>query len=200
MSPKTDIQFQAIRDKSRHKIMEAATELFARQGFQGTSISDIAAVAGISKGLMYNYFKSKDELLHAIIEKGFGDFEGPMAALQLTPDPFEKLHLIIEGSFAVVNSKAARRHWQFMISLMTQYEVMKRFKKKFSTYFEIYLGLFEQIFSEMGVPDPKLESYHLAALIDGMMLHYLNLFTRHYPIEDMKHYILDHYEPYRKKK
>jgi AcrR family transcriptional regulator len=200
MTPKTDLQFQAIRDKSRLNIMEAATELIARQGFQGTSISDIAGAAGISKGLMYNYFKSKDDLLDAIIMKAFSEIDGPMAAMQQAKDPFEKLHLLIEGSFALVKSKSARRHWQFMLSLMTQYEVIKRIQKKFSGYPDMYINMFEPIFSEMGVPDPRLESYRLAALIDGTMLHYLNLFTRHYPIEEMKHNILEHYEQYRKKK
>jgi len=175
--------------------MEAATELFARQGYQGTSISDLANAAGISKGLMYNYFKSKEDLLDAIIAQGFSEIDGPMAAMEQTPDPLEKLHLLIEGSFALVKSKPARRHWQFMLSVMTQFEVMKRIQKKFPGYPDLYVDIFEQIFTEMGVPHPRLEGFRLAALIDGVMLHYLNLFTHHYPIENIKHAIL-----YRKKK
>jgi AcrR family transcriptional regulator len=200
MSPKTDIQFQTIREKSRQNIMEAATKLFAVKGFQGTSISEIATAAGISKGLMYNYFTSKEDLLDAIITKGFADAEGPIAAMLQTPDPFEKLHILIEGSFALVTSKSARRHWQFMLSVMTQYEVMKRMKKKFAGYPDQYIDLFEQLFTEMGVPNPRMESFRLAALIDGTMLHYLNLFSQDYPIDEMKDSILKHYEQYRKKK
>lgn len=48
--------------------MDAALELFAKEGFHATSISKIAEKANISKGLMYNYFPSKVELLKTITE------------------------------------------------------------------------------------------------------------------------------------
>ena len=48
--------------------MDAALELFASEGFHATSISKIAEKANISKGLMYNYFTSKEELLKTITE------------------------------------------------------------------------------------------------------------------------------------
>ena len=47
--------------------MDAALELFVTYGYQGTTISQIAKKASVSKGLLYNYFKSKEELLHEII-------------------------------------------------------------------------------------------------------------------------------------
>ncbi|CAN5399137.1 TetR/AcrR family transcriptional regulator [soil metagenome] len=200
MAPRTAKQFVELRRKSREKIIEAATEIFAKQGFHGTSISDIATKAKVSKGLMYNYFKSKEELIDAIMEGGFKEFDQPMAAMQLIADPHEKLHMLIEGSFAMVKSKKDRRHWQFLISIMTQQEVMKRMQKNFMKYFKMYMGIFEQLFVEMDVPDPKLETYRLAAMLDGVMLHYVNIFTKDYPLEAMKNEILLHYEKYRKKK
>lgn len=48
--------------------MDTALEVFAAKGYRGTSIKDIAAAAGMSQGLMYHYFKSKEELLKATIE------------------------------------------------------------------------------------------------------------------------------------
>ncbi len=66
MCPRTDKQFEEIRESKRSQIIEAAIECFAKRGFDAVSISELAEFAGISKGLMYNYFKSKDELLKNI--------------------------------------------------------------------------------------------------------------------------------------
>ncbi len=53
--------------------METAMELLANEGYYPTSISKIAKKAGISKGLMYNYFTSKEQLVHEIIDHGLQD-------------------------------------------------------------------------------------------------------------------------------
>jgi AcrR family transcriptional regulator len=74
MSPRTKIQFEEIRESKRRKILDAAVECFATTGFHAVSISDLAKHAGISKGLMYNYFSSKDELLKAIFFEIFSSF------------------------------------------------------------------------------------------------------------------------------
>jgi TetR/AcrR family transcriptional regulator, transcriptional repressor for nem operon len=53
---------------TRDHIVEAADRLFYRQGFESTSFSDIADVVQISRGNFYFHFKSKDEILDAVIE------------------------------------------------------------------------------------------------------------------------------------
>ena len=55
---------------ARDRIMAAALELFATHGFGSTSVKAIAERAGVSQGLMYRYFESKDALLRAIFEEG----------------------------------------------------------------------------------------------------------------------------------
>jgi len=55
-------------EERRLQIMDTSLEMIARKGFEATSIKDIAGAAGISQGLMYHYFSSKQELLKAIIE------------------------------------------------------------------------------------------------------------------------------------
>jgi AcrR family transcriptional regulator len=49
--------------------MDVALRLFAERGFRGTTIADIAAATGTAHGLVYHYFRSKDELLAAILER-----------------------------------------------------------------------------------------------------------------------------------
>ena len=64
--PRTKAQNEAIRAEKRELIMKSALKLFAEKGFAATSISDIAQAANISKGLLYNYFASKEEVLKSI--------------------------------------------------------------------------------------------------------------------------------------
>lgn len=58
------------KDKSqamREKILNTATQLFIQKGSEKTSMQDIAQTAGISKGAIYHHFKSKDEIVLAVL-------------------------------------------------------------------------------------------------------------------------------------
>lgn len=58
-----------MKDKAtRDQIIEAADKLFYQQGFEKTSFADIAKTIEISRGNFYHHFKSKDEILEAVIE------------------------------------------------------------------------------------------------------------------------------------
>lgn len=52
---------------TRTRIIEAADQLFYRQGYEQTSFADVAAAVGITRGNFYHHFKSKDEILDAVI-------------------------------------------------------------------------------------------------------------------------------------
>jgi AcrR family transcriptional regulator len=71
MCPRTSQQFEAIRQEKTKLILDTALELFAEKGYHQTSISDITRKAGISKGLVYNYFESKEAVLRGIIQTGY---------------------------------------------------------------------------------------------------------------------------------
>ena len=53
----------------RRQILDAAVRVFARQGFHSTRVSDIADEAGVAYGLVYHYFKSKDEVLNELFSE-----------------------------------------------------------------------------------------------------------------------------------
>jgi len=62
--------FQSSRDSTkRRQIMDGARRLFLTQGFDGASMNAIAEEAGVSKGTLYVYFESKEELFEAIVEE-----------------------------------------------------------------------------------------------------------------------------------
>src|SRR5437763_16491787 len=56
-------------DRKRRQILDVAREVFLEEGFAAASMSTIAARLGGSKGTLYNYFKSKDELFAAYVER-----------------------------------------------------------------------------------------------------------------------------------
>ena len=58
-----------VVEDRREQIIEAALRVFARKGFNGSTNKDIAKEAGITPGLIYHYFESKEELLKAAIEE-----------------------------------------------------------------------------------------------------------------------------------
>ncbi|MCH2186703.1 TetR/AcrR family transcriptional regulator [Myxococcota bacterium] len=58
---------RAAQDK-RQLILDAATHVFAEKGYHGSRISDIAREAGIAYGLVYHYFKNKEEILNSIFD------------------------------------------------------------------------------------------------------------------------------------
>jgi len=61
---------KARRDDKRDAILDAARECFLSEGYAATSMSSIAARVGGSKGTLYNYFRSKEELFDAFIRRG----------------------------------------------------------------------------------------------------------------------------------
>jgi AcrR family transcriptional regulator len=58
----------APQPNARQRLLETATELFAEKGYAGTSVREIVERAGVSKPVLYYYFKSKEGLFYAILE------------------------------------------------------------------------------------------------------------------------------------
>src|SRR6184192_2408551 len=62
------VRTRPTRDDTRDKLFEAAARIFEAEGIGGASIEAIAATAGFSRGAFYSNFKSKDELIIAMLE------------------------------------------------------------------------------------------------------------------------------------
>ncbi len=85
-------------EQRRETIVEKAAALFAKQGFHGTSMSDLSAATTMSKSLLYHYYGSKEEMLYAVmlshVDQLVGDVEGVM---QLDLAPKAKLATLIHA-------------------------------------------------------------------------------------------------------
>lgn len=77
--------------------MKAALNVFARRGIIGTKMNMIAAEAGISHGLLYHYFKSKDELFITLVEGAMIEADDEMKKSNLIPgSPIERIRKLTE--------------------------------------------------------------------------------------------------------
>ncbi len=61
------------QEEKRKLILDAAVRVFARGGYHGSRVGDIAEEAGMAHGLLYHYFGSKQEVLHAIFRENWGE-------------------------------------------------------------------------------------------------------------------------------
>ncbi len=64
----TKTQKQLQGEQTRHLIMEAASRLFTRHGFHGTSMTELAVETGLTRGAFYHHFKSKTALFFAVVQ------------------------------------------------------------------------------------------------------------------------------------
>ena len=118
MAPRTAKQFQDIREEKKTLIMDVALEHFASEGYHKSTISHIARHAGISKGLMYNYFKSKEELLEEIISRSMGEIShyfDPDKDGYLSEEEFE---LFVRKYFLIVRNNLS--FWRLYYQLLQQ--------------------------------------------------------------------------------
>src|SRR5690348_15170086 len=74
----TELEQRRVRRRqpevSRRLLLDAAGNLFARHGYHNTTIDSVADAAGISRGAIFWYFRSKEALLIAVIDDVFGGF------------------------------------------------------------------------------------------------------------------------------
>ncbi|HKK77119.1 MAG TPA: TetR/AcrR family transcriptional regulator [Saprospiraceae bacterium] len=192
MSPKTNEQFAAMRRESQEKIEAAALRLFAEKGYHNTSISAIARAAGVSKGLLYNYYDGKDDLLDSLINHAIDDNSEEIEAfLQSELPPFEKIKAVTEAAVQMVVSDPS--YWKLLTALALQQDVIAHLKESLDQKKAEMIQTATVLFEQMGYTDPEKEAFLYGATMDGLMLHYLSLGGQ-YPMEAMKDYIIEKYK------
>ncbi len=75
----------------REKLLGAATDLIHDQGYSQTSLADISKVSGVPLGNVYYYFKTKDDLLEAVVRKRADQFRGMFDDWDQLPHPKQRL-------------------------------------------------------------------------------------------------------------
>lgn len=74
-------------EDKRGLILQAAVRVFARKGFHGCRVGDIAEEAGVAHGLLYHYFRSKDEVLECVFKETWADILAAARMVEETDEP-----------------------------------------------------------------------------------------------------------------
>ena len=172
MSPRTQSQLDNLRAERMQLIMDAALKLFANEGYHQTTINKIAAEAGISKGLMYNYFESKEALLFELLHQSAGEylaFFDPDHDGILTGD---ELEYYIVKSFDSIT--ADPDFWRLLFRVMLQPRVAEILRKKSYHLSKNMIKLLKAYFERSGFENPRKEVVVFMALVQGGILQYVS--------------------------
>ncbi len=118
-----DREWGRTRSDKRERILDAAIKVFARSGYHGARVSDIAREAGIAYGLVYHYFRNKEEILASAFEERWSGFLAVVDAIAAGPKPArEKLQ-----SVAALILSAYRRRPDWVKVLVLEIQRSSRF-------------------------------------------------------------------------
>lgn len=190
MAPRTAAQFEQIRKERKAEILDAALHVFAEEGYHSASVSKVAKRAGVSKGLMYNYFHSKEQVLMTLVTDLF---EYAMEMLKITPGEQltdERFKEIIELSVDVPQKEPQR--WRLYMSLAFQPEVTELMMKEVAPKLGSYMQSMSQYFQTKGYDDPVVAMRVFSALLDGVQMHCL-LDPEGFPAEKAKQFLIQHF-------
>lgn len=184
--PRSPSENERIRQLAKDKILEAAMDLFIKQGYHATSITDVAKQAEISKGLLYNYFSGKEGLLAAMVEERIAGVAEVIEKAASFEAPREQLKFILEQ--AIDNVYQQPEVFRFYLHLQTQPEAdqelfpySKRLVEEAARQFEIQCSIFEKL----GVPEPRQRSLYFSSTLQGIML-MISTYPQHFPIDEVK--------------
>jgi AcrR family transcriptional regulator len=189
MSPRKKEDNEQIRELRRKSILEVSLKLFANRGYESTSISQIAKEAHISKGLVYTYFESKEELLKSLVfdlnsmERNF------LEEIQDT-DPRVMLQNIFTLYFKIL--KENKDQLRLISALTFQVEKFDFIQDLASQKMSAYLHLFEDLLVKVGIANAKDEAMLIGAMLDGISMQYL-VIHQDYPLKDFEKILINKY-------
>jgi len=122
---------------NRAKILEVAERLFAQKGVQKTSLGDIASEAGISKGTLYYYYRSKDDLIYDLVDSTFDKITArllqQMEELGERPQPRVLLEMTLA---AIIREEELNRNTFYLMqeAFLGNEEVRRKFRQKYQEW------------------------------------------------------------------
>jgi AcrR family transcriptional regulator len=189
--PHSKQRFEEIRKNKRTLILGAALEVFAKEGYHASTVGAIAKKAGISQGLMYNYFKSKEDLVNELV---IGMVETLMC--EFTPiNPKEKVtrdhvvNFINVGIDLVLKDPA---FWKMYFSVFLQPDVFAMVIDRMMALSNRYMKAMAKYFKEKGEKDPLLMMRYFSAIMDGVQMHIM-LDPKNFPAEKVKKLLIQQF-------
>lgn len=185
--PRTAEQYAIIRSERRETILNAALHVFAKEGYHSASISKVSKYAKISKGLLYNYFESKEQILKILIESVLDDEMKTIESILEKP--------ISEDSFIRISNETVKtlkkqpKRWKLYFNMVTQTEVQEIMKEEYFTRQVELAEKFLQFFKDKGHKNPMLQMQYFNTVFGGMKISYI-MDPENYPIDEMEELII----------
>ena len=181
--------FSNSQNKKEH-IVTTAMQLFSEKGYHYTSIKMIANEAGVSQGLMYNYFSGKEELLKHIFELSAADIQESLNSPEVIPGTIEALEKYLRFTFNLIDQK--REFWRLIHAVRMQESIQVLLNEQFE---QIQLYIHQQLtayLQPLNLTDTETEVRLLFATIDGIVGHLL--LDPNYPINNVIDNLIKKYE------
>ena len=157
-----------IPPQRRKQIVDAARALFARSGYHGVNVDTIATWSGISKGNLYWYFKSKQDILYLLLDDIIDNLSMPwQVILESDLSAQDKLR-----AFARSHLEAAEAHpnaVSIMLQIAGQQELRDMVSSEYSLWMRNNIDVLTQLFVDMGEKDAETVATLYATTIDGLM-------------------------------
>lgn len=174
-------------------LLHAALKVFATNGYHGSSVSDIARQAKVSKALFYHYFESKKDLLVIFAKRRLEEWTPLIEKLETIKNPKERISFLIDFVLNELETKADWLRFLYMLYLSTEgieaiQEAMGKYKEQFDRLFNAE----RQLYKDLGYDDPDDEATYLRSVLQGISLEYL-LSGKNYPLHNMKEKIIKRY-------
>jgi AcrR family transcriptional regulator len=170
MSPRQDVS-----EERRTQIIEAAMRVFARSGFQEARMDDIVAETGLSKGALYWYYKSKDEIILSIMDSMFDRELAGLKALQVDERPAgDRLIEFVQLTTADLKrySKLLPLFYEFYALAFRNKTVRKALTRYLRKYFAMIEPIIQQGIDrgEFRAVDAKEAAIATGSLFEGTLL------------------------------
>lgn len=150
---------RADGEQSRERILDAATEIAAERGYEGTSIGAVSAKCGLPASSIYWHFKDKDDLIAAVIERSFGSW---LAAWQL-PDTGEAGERFV--AVAVQTAKALLDSPDFIrLGLMLSLERRPEEPRARTVFLQVRAKAYQQVVENFRYLTPGLSEVQVQQL------------------------------------
>ena len=178
MSPKV-----VDKDKKKREILMAAMRVYADKGARNARVADVAAAAGVGKGTIYEYFRTRDDILIEAFHLVIADMEKAfIGVLQSTDDPETRLKQISRASFDALLQFPAdlvEIYLDFWAEGIRQGDVKGRLGIDLKSMYEQFRTLIAGVLDDgvaAGVFRPmntRLVSSTLMAILDGLLLQFI---------------------------
>jgi AcrR family transcriptional regulator len=175
---------EEYKKQKRKEILLHAEKLFADKGFRDTTVDDIARAAGVSKGALYVYFKSKEDIFLALLDDAM---ERTIKKLRLTEEvsAAEKLKRLVDFVQRVKITDEVKQKTKFQLETWLYLTREERFQSVLKERWTQFKSLFQHIVEEgqeKGEFSREVNAGDVAswfwALHDGLYLHALIVFDQ----------------------